>query len=94
MSDVKCPYCESVFEPEDLCGLDLHTTNDFKCSECEKEFYIDVNISYSILKNCELNDIEHEWEDEGFPIEDGVIYDCNNCDEWSFVKQKETPCQS
>jgi transposase-like protein len=45
--EIYCPYCGELYEPD--CEYELYEEgeHDLTCGECDKEFIVTVNISYS-----------------------------------------------
>lgn len=58
MSGPNCPYCGAEIDTTDFFEFDDSTETD--CSECEKEFHVEREVTYKITR-LECKEGEHEY---------------------------------
>jgi transcription elongation factor Elf1 len=87
-SKIKCPYCDHEQRDDD--GSVDQDVSEFECGNCEKVFWVEMNILYSTHSDCALNRQEHKWIND---VSDKYpqIFNCENCSQYEVRKLKKEP---
>ena len=83
---IVCPYCGYEFTD----SYELGEDGDVECDECGQTFNFtsDTVVYYTSTRDCELNGVEHEWQDTK-QYDDSTLQECKKCDRFRFVPKEK-----
>jgi hypothetical protein len=77
VTSIMCPYCDAAYEDDDYSvENEIETQIECECDACGKKFHAEATVVFNTNSDCNLNDLEHEWEtSETHP----TVFNCKNC---------------